>query len=327
MLQSLSRSTRKHQPASPASRNKTPNHTRHRTHRAHSAVGTRHRTHRHRKGTGKAHGKGTRKRHRRKRCGGTDYVQELITFNKTHNQNSDDAFKTIAKQLETVQDTSTLTWLTYMLGKITGGHQKSVNDETVAGETGDFVNIDSAEVDSAIRVRKEQLNVSITRYVNSYRNTLHEQTTNWQKFWHWCNTPTQQDTQVQLSQNGVLDACFTEKYTLFFYKLYEECEIVSATNQIKDIQNTFPDLKKRTEEALATAHKDKEMTPTTTRTLQSALKTNCEQLTAAGQKILAEQQKIEKASANLVVLNKFEKAQDKIYGMLTSAKRIVPIDE
>lgn len=254
-------------------------------------------------------------------------MQDLIAFNKTHNKNSDDAFKTIANQLEKVPDKLTLTWLQYMLGTITGGHQKSVNYETVAGETGDFVNIDSAEVDSAIQVRKEQLNASITRYVNSYRNTLHGQNTNWQKFWHWYNTPTQQDTQVQLSQNGVLDACFTEKYTLFFYKLYEEHEIVSAKNQIEEIQNTFPDLKIGTEEALATAHEDRDMTPTTTRTLQSKLKTHCEQLTDAGQKILAEQQKIEKASANLVVLNQFEDTQDKINGMmLTSAKRVVPID-
>lgn len=105
---------------------------------------------------------------------------------------------------------------------------------------------------------------------------------------------------------------------LFFYKLYEKHEIVSANNKIKEIQKAFSGLKRCAEQALATAHENKEMTPTITRTLQSALKIHCEQLTDAGQKILAEQQKIEKASANLVVLNQFEKAQDKINGMLTS---------
>lgn len=318
MLQSLSRSTRKHRPASPPCETK-PATTRHRTHRAHSAVGTRHRTNRHLKGTPK----GTRKKHRRKRCGGTDYVKDLIAFNKTHNKNRDDAFIRIAKDLENVPDKPSSTWLQYMLGSITGGHQNSVNDKTVTAETGDFVEIDQAEVESAIKVKKQQLNESIKLYVQ-HRNTLYGQNTNWQTFWHSCNTPTTQDKQVQLSQNGVFDACSTEKYTLFFYKLYEEREIVLAMNQIEEIQNMFSDLKIGTEKALATAHKDKEMTPNTTRTLQSTFKEHCKKLTDAGAKIFAEQQKMEKANANLVVLNQFEETQEKMNRMIKGPERVVP---
>ena len=114
---------------------------------------------------------------------------------------------------------------------------------------------------------------------------------------------------MQLSQSKVFDNCITVKFALPFYKLYEEREIVLATEEIQRIQNTFPALKTQSEKAIRQAHKDENMNATTTDDLRRQLTEHCKELTDAGGKILEAQQKIETASANLKMLNHLGRTQ------------------
>jgi hypothetical protein len=115
------------------------------------------------------------------------------------------------------------------LGTITGGHWSSVNEKD------EFV-----EVDKRIEVQKQQLNASIDLYVKKHRNMLHGQNTNWETLWHWFNTPTRQDKQVQLSQNNVFDDCFTVKYTLFFKSCMRNVKLNWLLMRLKKYKKRFP---------------------------------------------------------------------------------------
>lgn len=321
MPQPLSHPTRKHQPtsrasrASRASRVKARNHTRRQTQRPHRTLyRPRHRTYRTRHIQHTRRSKGTRKRPRRKQCGGEDYVGELITFNNTHGKIADTTFIGIAKQLENIPDAeSWLSWINYMMGEITGKH-------SVKEKTGNF-----EVVEEKNKIRKEQLNESIRQYVTKYRDALHTKDTDWQNFWHYWNVPTAHDKEVQRSQNRVFDDCLVKDlFALPFYKLYEEREIVLAKEEIQSIQNTFPALKTQGTDALRQAHEDKNMKATTTDDLRRQLTEHCTKLTDAGGKILEAQQKIETASANLAMLNHLERTQGGLEGAVNGTEKVHP---